>query len=340
MQKTKLIESILLGIPIPPIFVSQREDGKWDVVDGLQRLGTIFQFVGILRDEDDKPIHPLVLEGTKYLPSLENKVWDKEVVARAIPAGEQRSLFHVKGNPPEISPFTQAQRLFVKRARIGVSIILKESDEKSKYELFQRLNTGGTHLSNQEVRNCLLIMTNRKMYHWIERLAHNEDFDTCTPITERKIEEQYHLALVLRFLVLRNLSREKISNIGSDVNEFLTEEMLEMAENTDFNYEEEEDAFTTTFEILASATGENSFKKYEFENERFLGGFLVPAFETIASGVGYNYKSLSSKSASVVRKKIIELWENSTYLKYGRGGVTASSRVSNLVPLGREVFSL
>ena len=41
-QKTSLIESILLGIPIPPIFVSQREDGVWDVVDGLQRLSTIY----------------------------------------------------------------------------------------------------------------------------------------------------------------------------------------------------------------------------------------------------------------------------------------------------------
>ena len=46
-QKTKLIESIMLNIPIPSIFVSQNEDGVWDVIDGVQRLSTIFQFVGI-----------------------------------------------------------------------------------------------------------------------------------------------------------------------------------------------------------------------------------------------------------------------------------------------------
>jgi uncharacterized protein with ParB-like and HNH nuclease domain len=46
-QKTNLIESILLGIPLPPIFVSQRADGVWDVVDGLQRLSTVFQLIGI-----------------------------------------------------------------------------------------------------------------------------------------------------------------------------------------------------------------------------------------------------------------------------------------------------
>ena len=71
IQKSNLIESILLGIPIPPIFVSQRKDGIWDVIDGLQRLSTLYQFVGILRDENENNIEPLKLEKTKYLPSLE-----------------------------------------------------------------------------------------------------------------------------------------------------------------------------------------------------------------------------------------------------------------------------
>ena len=75
LQKTKLIESILIGIPLPPIFVSQRKDGIWDVVDGLQRLSTIFQFMGVLKDEKSEKVPPLVLEKTKYLPSLENKKW-------------------------------------------------------------------------------------------------------------------------------------------------------------------------------------------------------------------------------------------------------------------------
>src|SRR5687768_9763163 len=67
LQKSKLIESILLGIPIPSIFVSQREDGVWDVVDGLQRLSTIFEFMGILKDENGQIIPPNKLVGTEYL---------------------------------------------------------------------------------------------------------------------------------------------------------------------------------------------------------------------------------------------------------------------------------
>jgi len=60
--KTRLIESLLIGLPIPQVFVSQREDGIWDVVDGLQRLSTIYEFVGILRDENGQKQPPSTLE--------------------------------------------------------------------------------------------------------------------------------------------------------------------------------------------------------------------------------------------------------------------------------------
>lgn len=73
LQKSKLVESLLLGIPLPPIFVAQRNDGVWDVVDGLQRISTILEFVGELKAEDGSVHEQLELEGTRYLPSLAGK---------------------------------------------------------------------------------------------------------------------------------------------------------------------------------------------------------------------------------------------------------------------------
>ena len=55
-QKTKLIESVMLNIPIPQIYVSQNEEGVWDVIDGVQRLSTIFQFMGILKDDEGEKL--------------------------------------------------------------------------------------------------------------------------------------------------------------------------------------------------------------------------------------------------------------------------------------------
>ncbi len=155
-QKTKLIESILLGIPIPPIFVYQRDDGLWEVVDGLQRLSTILQFFGVLKKSNGEFYEPLVLTRTKYLPSLENIVWSKK-------------------NDSE-SELPIPLQLYFKRAKLHFSIILNESDPSAKYEVFQRLNTGGTFASNQEVRNVVMLMINRDVFAWFKLLSENDDF--------------------------------------------------------------------------------------------------------------------------------------------------------------------
>ena len=102
-QKTRLVESILLNIPIPSIFVSQREDGVWDVVDGLQRLSTIFELIGELKDDKGDRLPPLTLQGTKYLPSLEGKTWETTALSEGIGATHQ---------------------LIVRRSKIDVKIIL------------------------------------------------------------------------------------------------------------------------------------------------------------------------------------------------------------------------
>jgi Protein of unknown function DUF262 len=123
-HKTTFIESVLIGIPISPIFVYQRKDGIWEVLDGLQRLSTIYQFVGILKDEDGRVILPFTLEKTEYLPSLGGKIW-KDIEN---PQGLLQGL-------------TPEQRLLIKKAKIGVNIVLEGSSSQLKYDLYQRLNT-------------------------------------------------------------------------------------------------------------------------------------------------------------------------------------------------------
>lgn len=319
LQKTKLIESILLGIPLPPIFVSQRKDGVWDVVDGLQRLSTIFQFMGILEDETKNKLNPLVLEETKYLPSLKGKKWEDE-------------------SDPENS-FTQAQRLFIKRSKLDVKIILKESDEKSKYELFQRLNTGGSPLSEQELRNCILIMENKKMFQWLLELCKDEHFQDCIVLTDRAKDEQYDMDLALRFVVFRTLETDEVKK-AKDINEFITDKMLDIARDPGFSFIKEEEAFRSTFKILNETAGADCFHRYDPNKERFMGGFLLSAFEAIALGIGHNYEYLLPiEDRSEILAKIKTLWSLDFFIKSTGSGKTASLRMPKIVPLGRELFS-
>ena len=315
-QKSRLIESIILGIPIPQIFVAQRKDGVWDVVDGLQRLATIFHFMGILKNENNELITPLVLEKTKYLPSLEAKKWDDK-------DNEENSL-------------DSAQRLIIKRSKIDISIILMESDEKSKYELFQRLNTGGSPLSDQEVRNSILVMINRDYYRWLKNLSRNGDFQDCILITDKALEEQYDMDLLLRFVLLRKMEESRLKKIG-DINSFLTEEMIDVVTNEKLNIDEETRAFESTFSILVEQLSSDCFKKYNPVKKKFGGGFLISAFELVALGVGYNYSEILSNPIDIISitKK---LWSDDEFKSNSGSGVRASTRIPNILSLGRRSF--
>ena len=317
-QKSAFIESILLGIPIPPIFVSQRDDGVWDVVDGVQRLSTIYEFTGLLKkNEQEENTDIVALQKTTYLPSLAGKKWDD-------PNDKDNSL-------------TQTQRLLIRRAKIGVNIVKKESDPMIKYELFQRLNTGGSRATPQEVRNCILLMLNKNLYELMLSLANYEPFINCISLSDRLKEERYDMELVLRFILLFDQDLEIIKNLGDDVNVFLTDEMRKMALNQNLDYSHIETAFKTTFDILNQTTGDNSFKRYKSEQDRFLGGFLLSAFEVIALGIGYNYQNIPA--TNTISDSIKTMWSDSTYKKWSGAGVNAVRRLPYLIPLGRKVFS-
>lgn len=315
-QKSTFIESILLGIPIPAIFVSQRDDGIWDVVDGLQRLSTIYQFIGILKTSSgDENTCPFTLEKTVYLPSLQGKKWDDK-------DDKDNSL-------------TQTQRLLIKRAKIAVNIIEKESDPMIKYELFNRLNTGGSIATPQEVRNCILLMLNRDLYNLLRSLANQENFKTCIALSDKLYEEQYDMELVLRFILLFERDDTNLNGLG-DVSVFLSDKMREMAIQ-ELNLSRMERAFERTFDILSQTSGSDSFRRYRPQDDRFLGGFLLSAYEVVALGIAYNYENLPP--INEISDRIKSVWRNETYNNCSGAGVNASRRLPYLIPLGRTIFS-
>lgn len=315
-QKTRFIESIMLNIPIPSIFVSQNDDGVWDVIDGVQRLSTIFQFFGIFKDENNKEIPPLVLQKTDYLPSFEGMMWDN-------PKNPDKS-------------FTKNQQLAFKRARIDVIIVKRESDPNTKYELFQRLNTGGSKLSDQEVRNCLMIMTNRDFYMFLDNLSKNMDFNECVTITDRKEDEQFKLELILRLLIAVKMNLDDTSNY-IDLVELLDRETIKILETIkDEDYEVIRDKFSRTFKLLNGLLGEDSFKKYTEGKHK--GAFLVSAFQGIASGIYMNIDSLETIDPKMLKNKIRDFYETEIYIDSTKKGARAVPRFKDLTLLGRELF--
>jgi len=313
-QKTRLIESILLGIPVPPVFVAQREDGVWDVIDGQQRLSTIFQLLGVLRDADGNVVEPLVLHGTKFLPSLQGCRWDGE------------------------NALDRDQKLWLKRAKIDVNIVLKESDSESKYALFMRLNTGGTPLTDQEVRNCLMIMAYPGLFEWINTLSNESYFIETIAISERQWIEQYPLELATRFLLFRRLDENALKHVG-DIGEFLSENLERLHSLGEIDRKNETDAFVATFRTIFEQVGENAFRKFDLDSGQFKGGFSISAFEATAYGIGFHANGLNRPPVCEdVRNAVEQLWGMEEFTKNSGSGVRAATRIPRIVPMARLHF--
>lgn len=320
VQKSRLIESILLGIPLPSFFVAQREDGVWDVVDGLQRLSTIFSFLGIYKDESGVLAPPLVLKGTEYLPALEGIAWSEEV-------------------SPENFFSLDLQRAF-KREKVDLKIIKKESDDQTKYELFQRLNTFGSSLSDQEVRNCLLIMIDRGFFEWVKELAEYEPFLSTLTITDRQFDEQYHLELAVRFLILKDKSVADLRGIP-DIGDYITKEIKDIALNVGYDREAEAARFKKTFDLLHAALLDNAFRKYE--NDRYTGGFSLSIFEVLALGLGNNVDHYDINNPDHLERIVTvsqTLLQEPRYTAKRGAGYKAADRLPHILPLGIELLRL
>ncbi|TSE16668.1 DUF262 domain-containing protein [Arthrobacter sp. KBS0703] len=317
LQKSRLIESLLLGIPLPSIFVAQAENGAWDIVDGVQRLSTILQFQGVLKNDEGETLPPLNLHGTTLLPSLAGKQWQND-------------------DAPALS-LTQAQRLDFKRAKLDLKIVKRESSAESKYDLFQRLNSYGSQATTQEVRSCMLIGTNREFYAWLNDLARDPHFLSTVALSERLINEQYHLELALRFIILRTLPETEIAKIGN-LGDFLSSQALRMALDPAFDMAKEGDAFKKTFALLDEVGNDSVFKRWNDTKDRFQGPFLNTAFEVVGMGLGHSIDSYTDAAETDAIQKAKTFWANDEFSTGFATGVRADTRMAKSVPLGRKLF--
>ena len=225
----------------------------------------------------------------------------------------------------------------VKRAKLDLKIILRESDESAKFELFQRINTGGAPLSDQEIRNAMLVAASRPFFEWLQRLSKYPAFVDCTPLSDRSYDERYDMELVLRFIVLRTVDDATLAKVG-DIADFLTDHLMRIASNFDAIRQNEENAFKRTFDCLSDRMGADSFRRYDAQRKKFAGGFLISAFEFVALGLGFHASKSLNVEADDLAKRIRNLWSNEEFTNSSGAGIRASTRIPKVVALGRELF--
>lgn len=169
-QLSRLIESILLGIPLPAFYFNQDREGTMQVVDGVQRLTTIHRFAG-LTDESERA----VLTELEYLVDLEGKKFtDLDVSLRR--------------------RFQQTQ--------IFVNVIEPQTPDDVKFEVFRRINTGGSPLTGQEIRHCMSRLRSRTL---LKRLVALPVFRDATDGAFKGELRMADREVALRFCAFRHL---------------------------------------------------------------------------------------------------------------------------------------
>ena len=216
-RQSQLIESIFLGIPVPSLFMATNKDASWEVIDGLQRLTTIVNFIGdeLTIKRINKDCKKLKINGLEKLDTLNNSVYED------LPKSVQMS--------------------FLTRP-IRVTVLNDRSDFNLRYDLFERLNTGGVTLHPQEIRNCVYI---GEFNDFIKICAENENFKAVVKLTKNAEKTGNLEELVLKFFAFF----ENRNKFVHGVKEFLNEYMEEKTK-TFKNKAELLSVFERTFETL------------------------------------------------------------------------------------------
>lgn len=261
-QQSRFIESLLLELPVPPIFVIEEDDGRYQLIDGLQRISSYLHLRGkLVAPHLDVPVQ----EGDKLV------LTDCDIVSEL--------------NGLTFEQLPSALQIRLKRAFIRVEVIRKDTDPTFRYHMFKRLNTGGAGLSPQQIRNCAVRMLSNQFPDFIVRLSKQPDFVSCTDaLTQERILAAVNEELVLRFFALKN----DLQRFKHDVSDFLTDYMEEVADplnSREFDYGKEEDIFSKTFALLNRALGEKAFAFRNKAGNDLASGFSIYHFEAITIGL-------------------------------------------------------
>ena len=239
-RQSKLIESFLMNVPVPPVFLNEDEFGTFSVIDGKQRLTAISSFMrGNLR-----------LTGLKVFTEINDKRFD------------------------DLHP--KFQNVIRTRPTLRAVIILKQSDPDIKTEVFERLNTGGVRLNAQEIRNAAYTGPLNDLILEVSELP---EFHSLLRIKDKEksviYQEMRDAELVLRFLTLRNRWKnftngpKKAMDDYASNNRSMSSDAVKMERND----------FIKTLRVVKAALGEHAFRRWMPESGAWRRSILVALYD-------------------------------------------------------------
>jgi hypothetical protein len=221
---SKLIESVIMDVPIPVIYLAEEKDGTYSVIDGQQRLTSFLSFLTGKFPNGD----PFKLTGLSVYKELNKKTFT------------------------ELSIDFQNK---IRKTTLHTIVIKKESNEDVKFEIFERLNTGSTALNEDEIRNSVY----RGAY--IQLLAKLENDILFHKLV---LKENYRKRMIYRGMILRffALTEKTYLNYKPSIKQFCNKELRDNRDLNIEKSKEYEDRFSHCVDLVKVVFGETAFRRY------------------------------------------------------------------------------
>ena len=240
IKASRLIESILLDIPLPVIYLSQEKDSREYVIDGQQRLTSFFSFI------DGKLPDPLLPYGKDF--------------------GLNNLNVFTELNGLYFKNLTKELQKKIRYYKVRTITFRKESEQDLKFEVFERLNTGAVSLNDQELRNCIY---RGKYNDLLWKLSEDKTYRALLEI--KKPEKRMRdVELVLRFAAFYHNTYIKYK---PPIKKFLNNDMEKFRDISDQDALDLREAFKNTVSIIKSFLGEHAFKRFYSGNESQPNGY-------------------------------------------------------------------
>lgn len=235
VRQSRLIESLMLRIPIPTFYFDASDDCKWKVIDGLQRLSAFENYLVGVKDERTGQRRKKKFKGLQYLKDFNDMTFDE------LPRQYTRRI---------------------KEAPVTVYVVEKGTPEVVVYNIFQRINTGGLRLEDQEIRQALYQGNATEL---TRELAESESFLEATQYSvrsERMLDREY----VNRFLAFTELDYEK--EYKGNIDEFLIKALKKVNNYTEEDFKRIRVSFQEVMEFSKEIFGRYAFRKIGTDGRR------------------------------------------------------------------------
>lgn len=291
-RQSALIESFLLNIPIPPVYLAEEAYGKYTVIDGKQRLSTITRFM-----RNELPLFELDKFG-----ALEGLLF------KELPSEPRNAL--------EIRPY------------VRVITLLKQSDPELKYEVFERLNTGGEALFPQEIRNAAFRGSLNDAIIKLSETTFLRQQLKITKNNEPAYLQMQDVEYVLRFLTMK----AHWANFSGDYRRSMDKFMEGNRDLAGAQLEALKKSFTVSLSRCQAFWGVNAFKRYDggvFRNQ-FLAGMYDAQMVAVSLLSPARANKLRLK-AQTIQKETKKLFETGQFESWVRSGTNTKSSVEGRI---------